>query len=152
MPHLLILNGPNLNLLGSREPEIYGHAGLAEVEHELAGLAAECGFGFEMRQSNHEGDLIDWLHEARETADGVILNPGGLTHTSVALADAVAASGLPTIEVHVSNIHAREPIRARSFVARVALGTIAGLGVAGYALAARALLDRIAPPEGDRTA
>lgn len=144
MPHLLILNGPNLNLLGSREPEIYGHAGLADVEDALAGLAAEQGFDFEMRQSNHEGDLIDWLHEARESADAVILNPGGLTHSSVALADAVAACGLPTIEVHISNIHAREPFRARSYVARVALGTVAGLGVAGYVLAARALVDRLA--------
>lgn len=152
MPHLLILNGPNLNLLGSREPEIYGHAGLADVEDSLGAWAAGEGVSFEMRQSNHEGDLIDWLHEARENADGVILNPGGLTHTSVALADAVAACGLPTIEVHVSNIHAREPFRARSHVARVALGSIAGLGVAGYVLAARALVEYLARRDKEGTA
>lgn len=152
MPHLLILNGPNLNLLGSREPEIYGHDSLDDVEHDLTAWAAGAGASFEMRQSNHEGDLIDWLHEARDSADGVILNPGGLTHSSVALADAVAAIGLPVIELHISNIHAREPFRARSCVARAALGTIAGLGTAGYVLAARALVEHIALRGKDRTA
>lgn len=143
MAHIVVLNGPNLNLLGQREPEIYGRQGLADIAAMLDGWARGAGMTIDMRQSNHEGVLIDWLHEARENAAGVILNPGGLTHSSVALGDAVAAIGIPVIEVHISNIHAREPFRARSYVARYAKGMIAGFGVSGYLLAAQALADLV---------
>ncbi len=143
MPHFLVLNGPNLNLLGSREPAIYGTATLADVEDRLRTWGETAGVAIEMRQSNHEGDLIDWLHEAGETMDGVILNPGGLTHSSVALADAVAGIITPVIEVHISNVFAREPFRSRSYVSPAALGVISGLGIEGYLLAAQALLARL---------
>lgn len=139
MPQLSVLNGPNLNLLGAREPDIYGTDSLADVELMLNDWASTRGFSIDMRQSNHEGDLIDWLHEARETSAGVILNPGGLTHSSVALADAVAAIGLPVVEVHLSNIYAREPFRAHSYISRYARGVISGFGITGYLLAAEAI-------------
>lgn len=144
MTTISVLNGPNLNLLGRREPEIYGEETLADIEARLHEWASSCNVAIDLRQTNHEGVLIDWLHEANEAADGVILNPGGLTHTSVALADAVAAITPPVIEVHLSNIHAREEFRARSLTARAAAGLISGLGPLGYELAARALLLRIA--------
>ncbi|MFQ5348019.1 MAG: type II 3-dehydroquinate dehydratase [Rhodothalassiaceae bacterium] len=143
MPKILVLNGPNLNLLGRREPEIYGSATLADVEERLHRWGETAGVTIEMRQSNHEGELIDWLHEAAAGADGVILNPGGLTHSSVSLGDAVAGIATPVIEVHISNVFAREPFRAHSHVSRAAIGIISGLGIEGYVLAARALVDRI---------
>ena len=138
MRQLLILNGPNLNLLGEREPEIYGRQTLAEAIEAARAVAAECGFEIAHLQSNHEGELIDRLQAARGEVDGIILNPGGLTHSSVALRDAVAGVGIPTIEVHLSNLARREDFRQTSLVSGVALGVIAGLGAAGYSLAVRA--------------
>ncbi|MBU6371612.1 MAG: type II 3-dehydroquinate dehydratase [Alphaproteobacteria bacterium] len=137
---VFVLNGPNLNLLGTREPAVYGSATLADVEAACAAKAAALGLALTFRQSNHEGQLIDWLHEAgREGAVGVAFNPGGYTHTSVALHDAVKAIKVPVIEVHISNPAAREPFRHVSFVSSAARGTIAGLGVLGYVLAIEAL-------------
>ena len=139
---VLVLHGPNLNLLGQREPELYGHATLADIDAGLAELARAEGAQLETLQSNHEGELIDRIQAARGSADAIIINPGGLTHTSVALRDALIACDLPCIEVHLSNIHAREEFRHRSLVSDVALGVICGLGPIGYQLALRALLDR----------
>ena len=136
LPTVYVLNGPNLNLLGTREPEVYGSDTLDDIAGRLEDRARALGLAVEVRQSNHEGHLIDWLHEAQaEGARAVILNPGGYTHTSVALHDAVKAIATPVIEVHLSNPHARESFRRRSFVASVARGTIAGLGALGYELA-----------------
>jgi len=140
---LLVLHGPNLNLLGFREPEIYGHTTLAQVDARLAELAKERGAQLESFQSNHEGALIDRIHAARGHTDGIIINPGGLTHTSVSLRDALSAVPVPVVEVHLSNIHAREEFRHESLIAPIALGQICGLGAAGYELALRALLDRL---------
>lgn len=135
-PLVLVLNGPNLNLLGTREPEIYGHETLDDIAEALEDRATVLGLRIDLRQSNHEGHLIDWLHEAQSRgAKAVILNPGGLTHTSVALHDAVKAIQVPVIEVHLSNPHAREPFRHKSYVSPVAKGTIAGFGAKGYMLA-----------------
>ena len=135
-PTVYVLNGPNLNLLGVREPEIYGTDTLADIAGALEDRGRELGLGIDMRQSNHEGHLIDWLHEAQaEGAKAVILNAGAFTHTSVALHDAVKAISVPVIEVHLSNPQARESFRRRSFVAPVARGTIAGFGALGYQLA-----------------
>jgi 3-dehydroquinate dehydratase-2 len=139
---ILVLHGPNLNLLGTREPEVYGRATLAEIDAGLAKLASQAGARVECFQSNHEGVLIDRIHAARGQVDGLIINPGGLTHTSVALRDAISAVAIPTIEVHLSNIHAREPFRRKSLVAAVARGQVTGLGAIGYELALRALLAR----------
>ncbi|HEY0312320.1 MAG TPA: type II 3-dehydroquinate dehydratase [Allosphingosinicella sp.] len=136
LPTVYVLNGPNLNLLGTREPEVYGDETLDDIAGQLEDRARELGLAIEMRQSNHEGHLIDWLHEAQaEGARAVILNPGGFTHTSVALHDAVKAIVTPVIEVHLSNPQARESFRRRSFVAPAAKGTIAGFGALGYLLA-----------------
>ncbi len=140
---ILVLNGPNLNLLGKREPDVYGHSTLADLEAVCVATAAELGTSAVCRQSNHEGQLIDWLHGAAEGgATGVVLNPGGYTHTSVALRDAIAAITVPVVEVHLSNTAAREEFRHRSLVAGVCAGSIVGLGVAGYKLAMRFLAER----------
>lgn len=141
-----ILNGPNLNLLGTREPEKYGTESLADVEERCRRTASELGLGLDFRQSNHEGTLVDWLHEAaREVAAeesvGVVLNPGALAHTSIALRDAIAGTSVPVVEVHLTNVHAREEFRHTSYVAPVARGTIVGLGPSGYELAVRALVE-----------
>ena len=136
LPTIYVLNGPNLNLLGTREPEIYGSETLDDVAGMLEDRARAIGLRIDMRQSNHEGHLIDWLHEANaEGAKAVILNAGAFTHTSVALHDAVKAIAVPVIEVHLSNPHAREAFRHRSFIAPVARGTITGFGSLGYQLA-----------------
>ena len=139
MKRILVLHGPNLDLLGEREPEIYGRETLAELEARLAGEAGSLGLAISCFQSNHEGALVDRLHRARDEADGVILNPGGLSHTSVSLRDAVAALSLPVIEVHLSNTFAREPFRQVDLVAPVCRGVIIGLGPLGYLAALRTL-------------
>jgi 3-dehydroquinate dehydratase-2 len=136
LPVIYVLNGPNLNLLGLREPEIYGSDTLDDIADRLQGKALALGLAIDMRQSNHEGHLIDWLHEANaKGAKAVLLNAGGFSHTSVALHDAVKAISVPVIEVHLSNPQARESFRRRSLIASAARGTIAGLGALGYELA-----------------
>ncbi len=137
---ILVLSGPNLSLLGVREPERYGRTTLGEIEAELAALAAELDVALEARRTNHEGELLDWLHAAVGVHDGIVINPGGLTHTSVVLRDAIAGVGLPTVEVHLTNTAAREEFRHRSLVAPVAVGAIQGFGSASYTLGLRALV------------
>ena len=134
---ILVLNGPNLNRLGKRQPEIYGSVTLADVEKQLCERGSELGQEVECRQSNHEGELIDWVHEAADNGWAVVINPGGFTHTSVALRDALVElkDHHGFIEVHISNVHAREPFRAHSYLSPIAEGVIAGLGVDGYRLA-----------------
>lgn len=135
--NVLVLNGPNLNRLGKRQPEVYGATTLGDVEKQLLERADELGVSVECRQSNYEGELIGWVHEAADAGWPVIINPGGFTHTSVALRDALAevADGAGFIEVHISNVHAREEFRHHSYLSPIAIGVIAGLGTRGYALA-----------------
>lgn len=143
---ILVLNGPNLNRLGKRQPEIYGHATLEDVDRQLQARAAELDVEVELRQTNHEGEMLEWVHEAAEAGLPVIINPGGWTHTSVALRDALVeltdAHGF--IELHISNVHAREPFRQHSYLSPIAKGVIAGLGTQGYLLA----LEYFAQTEG----
>ncbi|MBO9475563.1 type II 3-dehydroquinate dehydratase [Shimia sp. R10_1] len=134
---IYILNGPNLNLLGKREPEIYGHDTLADVETSCAAVGASHGLSVKLLQSNHEGELVDWIHEARDHAAGIIINPAAYSHTSVAILDALNTFDGPVLEVHISNIHKREAFRHHSYVSARAEGVIAGFGVEGYALAMR---------------
>jgi 3-dehydroquinate dehydratase II len=138
-----VLNGPNLNLLGTREPDIYGHTTLAEIEQRCKKASSRLGLQLVFRQTNHEGQLIDWVHEAREHASGIVINPAGYSFTSVALLDALKASGLPVVEVHITNIHRRESIYHKSLVSLTAVGVICGLGPIGYELALAALAERL---------
>jgi 3-dehydroquinate dehydratase-2 len=154
MTTVFVLNGPNLNLLGARRPDVYGRATLADVEQLCRDTAGALGLDVVFRQSNHEGQLIDWVHECGAavragTSIGAVLNLGAYTHTSVALHDAVEGAGVPVVEVHVSNVHAREGFRHPSFVAPVARGVVVGFGVVGYALAIDGL-HRLAAPGGAR--
>lgn len=154
-PSILVLNGPNLNLLGRREPGIYGATTLAQLEEQLAEDGRRLGARVECFQSNHEGALIDRIHDgmqampgpdgrpATSPIDGILMNPGGLTHTSVALRDALLAVKIPFIEIHISNVHAREEFRRHSYLSDVALGVIAGLGVTGYRIGLAALVERL---------
>jgi 3-dehydroquinate dehydratase-2 len=133
---IYVLNGPNLNLLGTREPEIYGRSTLKDVEKLCRKTAAAHDYALEFRQSNHEGEIVDWIHEAgANKAAGIVLNPAGLTHTSVSVHDAIKAVTVPVIETHITNIHAREPWRHHSYVSFVAKAIVCGFGIAGYALA-----------------
>jgi 3-dehydroquinate dehydratase-2 len=138
-----VLNGPNLNLLGTREPHIYGHTSLAEIEQRCQRACSNLALNLVFRQSNHEGQLVEWVHDAREHASGIVINPAGYSFTSVALLDALKASELPIVEVHITNIHRRESMYHKSLVSLAALGVICGLGPAGYELALTALAERL---------
>lgn len=147
MAQLLLLNGPNLNLLGSREPERYGVMTLAQLEASLSARATQSGHSLACFQSNHEGALIDRIHAAAtERVSWILVNPGGLTHTSVSLRDALLATAIPFIEIHITNVHAREAFRRHSYLADIASGTIAGLGTTGYRLALDAAIAAIEEP------
>lgn len=140
MTHILLINGPNLNLLGVREPEIYGHETLADIIGELRSVASDKGVELSDFQSNSEGELVTAIHEARTTVDGIVLNPGAYTHYSIAIRDAISGVGLPVIETHLSNIHARESFRHESVLAPVCVGVVAGFGRHSYFLALDGLL------------
>jgi|SRR6516165_9666491 len=132
-----VLNGPNLNLLGKRQPHIYGHETLADVEKDCRAVAKELKLELRFHQSNREYEIIDWIHEARETAGGIVINPAAFTHTSIAILDALSACDFPIVEVHISNVHKREAFRQHSYISGVASGVIAGFGTQGYSLAIR---------------
>lgn len=140
---ILLLNGPNLNMLGVRQPQVYGSATLADVVDLAERTATELGFGLRAAQTNHEGEMIDWIHESRGQVSGIVINPGGWTHTSVALADALVVPEVPILEVHVSNVAAREAFRHHSYVSPIASGVIAGYGIRGYEFAIRRLADLV---------
>ena len=149
---IYVLNGPNLNLLGTREPHVYGHATLADVEKLCQATARRHGFAVVFRQSNHEGQIVDWINEARsEKASGLIINPAGYTTTSIAILDALLAMEAPVIEVHISNIHAREEFRHHSYVSKAARAVICGFGIDGYALAIAGLADLSGAKTGAKT-
>jgi 3-dehydroquinate dehydratase-2 len=141
LQQIAVLNGPNLNLLGLRQPEVYGTMTLDDVESLCAEMGEALRLAIDFRQTNSEGELITWVQECRGRASGIVINPGGYTHTSVALMDALLAVELPVVEVHISNIHRREAFRHRSYVSRAATGVICGFGIRGYALALTALSD-----------
>ena len=143
MKTILVLHGPNLNLLGKREPDVYGSTTLDEINKQIKAEAKRLDLAIEILQTNHEGELIDALHQARQKANGVIINPGGLTHTSVSLRDAIAASELPAVEVHLSNIFAREDYRRKSITADACVGLVAGFGWRSYLLALQALAENL---------
>lgn len=143
MTSILVLNGPNLNLLGTRQPEIYGHTTLSDVEEMCVAHGKARGVAVTCAQSNHEGALVTFIHEARGVHDGIILNAGAYTHTSIALMDAIKGTEMPTVELHLSNVHAREEFRHRSYIAPAAIGVIAGFGANGYKLAIDALLGHL---------
>lgn len=144
MSAIFVLNGPNLNMLGKREPGIYGSATLQSIGEDCRAAGAEASVAIDFRQTNHEGVLVDWIHEAGEKARGIVINPGAYGHTSIALHDAIrAVAPLPVVEVHLSNIHAREPFRHKTMTAPAVLGVICGLGPLGYRLAIKALAERI---------
>ena len=142
-PSILILNGPNLNLLGTRQPEIYGRETLADVERDCKKRGEELGLDVEFRQSNSEGQLVDWIHEARGKKAGIILNAGAYTHTSIAIMDAISSCEIDVFEVHLSNIHKRESFRHLSYVSKVAVGMLCGFGTFGYLMALEAFADRL---------
>jgi 3-dehydroquinate dehydratase-2 len=139
--NVLFLNGPNLNLLGKREPEVYGHATLADIETKVRKRAAQLKVEVDFRQSNQEGELVDWIQQAKEKFDVIVINAAAYTHTSIALRDAITAVGVPTIEIHLSNIHAREEFRHKSLIAPVCWGQISGFGQKSYILALEASVD-----------
>jgi 3-dehydroquinate dehydratase-2 len=141
LPLVAVLNGPNLNMLGLRQPHIYGNATLDDVEQVCAETAEALGLAIDFRQTNGEGELVTWVQECRGRAAGIVINPAGYTTTSIALLDALLASELPVIEVHISNIHRREPFRQHSYVSQAAVGVICGLGIRGYALALTAMAE-----------
>ena len=143
LPLIAVFNGPNLNLLGTREPTLYGAATLDDLEALCAETAEALDLSIDFRQTNHEGELITWVQECRTRARGIVINPGGYSHTSVALMDALLAAELPTVEVHLTNIHAREEFRRNSLISRVAQGVICGLGIRGYGLALTALAEML---------
>jgi len=142
--HVLVLNGPNLNMLGKREPGIYGAQTLADVEAICRAAGDEFGLSIDFRQSNHEGELVTWIQETLGNADGILINPGAYSHTSVAIYDALKAVALPVAEVHISNIHQREAFRHHSYVSAVAFGVICGFGTLGYRLALEAMAQKLA--------
>ena len=152
MPTVFVLNGPNLNLLGVREPSVYGRDTLADIEARCLTRATALDLQIDFRQTNHEGQLVDWIQEARQSADAIVLNAGALTHTSIAVLDALTAAALPVIEVHLSNIFRRERFRHHSYVSLAASGVICGLGAQGYELALEAIASLIEdePDEGAR--
>jgi 3-dehydroquinate dehydratase-2 len=140
---ILVLNGPNLNLLGKRQPDIYGRLTLAQINQRIRSLAKELEVEVEIRQSNHEGELVTWIQQAPGHFGAIVINPAAYTHSSIAMRDAISAVGLPTIEIHLSNIHKREPFRRHSYVAEAAVGQIAGFGVDSYLLGLRAAAARL---------